>query len=133
MPGFSQTMQAAILNEVFRQTEWPSPSSVHLALFTDDPTDENDISKELTDSGYVRQEVTTVFDAPDMDGGFIVNNAAITFPAIVDATVTITHVGFYDSATAGNLLASQALVAPKTLSVNDVLSFGIGKLKITCF
>jgi hypothetical protein len=131
MAGLSKYSQQQLLNHLLRQTSYASPSSVHVALFTADPTDDNILANEFQDSGYARQDATGLFDAPDFDGGFIVNNAAISFPAIVDGTVTATHVGIYDSATAGNLLVSQELTNPKTLAINDVLSFGIGALKVT--
>jgi hypothetical protein len=131
MAGLSKYTQVQILNHLFRQTSYASPSSIHVALFTADPTDDDITTNELDDSGYSRQDATGLFDAPDYDGGYTVNNTAISFPAIVDGTVTVTHVGIYDSATAGNLLVSQELTNPKTLAINDVLSFGIGALKIT--
>jgi len=131
MAGLSKYSQQQLLNHLLRQTSYASPSSVHVALFTADPTDDNILANELNDSGYGRQDATGLFDSPDFDGGFIVNNAAISFPAIIDGTVTVTHVGIYDSATAGNLLVSQELTNPKTLAINDVLSFGIGALKVT--
>jgi len=131
MAGLSKYTQQQLLNHLLRQISYASPSSVHVALFTADPTDDNDVSKELDDSAYARQDATGLFDAPDFDGGFTLNNAAISFPAIADGTVTITHVGIYDSATTGNLLVSQEMTNPKTLAINDVLSFGIGALKVS--
>jgi len=131
MAGLSEYTQVQLLNHLLRQTPYASPSSIHVALFTADPTDADITANELQDSGYQRQDATGLFDAPDQTGGFIVNNSAISFPAIIDGTVTITHVGIYDSSTTGNLLVSQELTNPKTLAINDVLSFGIGALKVT--
>jgi len=131
MAGASDYLEVELLDHVLRQASYTSPSSVYIALFTADPTDANVTANECTDSTYARQNATGKFDSPHATGGYSANNAALTFPAITDGTITITHVGFYDSATAGNLLLSQALSADKTLAVNDVLSFGIGALKVT--
>jgi len=131
MSGFSDYLEQALINHILRATAYSNPSSIYVALFTGDPGDANDTSKELTDSGYARQNVTGHFNAPHATGGYTSNDAVITFPAIVDAQVVISDIGIYDALTIGNLLFSQPLNSPKTLEVNDVLSFGIGALTIT--
>jgi len=131
MSGASDYLEVNFLNHVLRQTSYASPSSIYVALFTADPTDANITANELSDSGYARQNATGKFDAPHATDGYCTNNAALTFPAIADGSVTITHVGIYDAASGGNLLLSQALTNSKTLAVNDVLSFGVGSLKVT--
>jgi len=129
MSGYSDYLEQAIINHVLRQSTYTSPSSIHVALFTDDPTDANVTANEVTDSGYARQAAS--FDAPHATEGYSANSTAITFPAIVDAQTIVTHVGIYDASSGGNLLFSQALNSSKTLEINDVLSFGIGALKVT--
>ena len=131
MSGFSDYLEQALINHILRGTAYSSPSAIYVALFTADPTDANVTANELDDSGYARQAVTGHFNAPHATGGYTSNDAVITFPAIVDAQVVITHIGIYDALTVGNLLFSQALNSSKTLEVNDVLSFGIGALTIT--
>jgi len=129
MSGYSDYLEQAIVNHVLRNTAYASPTSIYVALFTADPTDANVTTNEVGDSGYARQ--AAAFDAPHATEGYSANSGAITFPAIVDIQTIVTHVGVYDALTGGNLLFSQALNSSKTLEVNDVLSFGIGALKVT--
>lgn len=131
MSGASDYLEVELLDHILRQAGYTSPTNVYIALFTADPTDANVTANEVSDSGYARQSVTGDFDAPHATGGYSANGSAITFPAVVDAQIIVTHVGFYDQLTGGNLLLSQALSASKTLAVADVLSFGIGALKVT--
>ena len=62
---------------------------------------------EWSDSGYTRQE--TAFDAASSGAGTAVNASAETFAATTAVTATLTHFGMWDSATAGNLLATGPL------------------------
>lgn len=129
MSGLSDYGEALILNCLLRATNITAPVTVYLALFTADPTDANVTANEVSDSGYARQ--ATAFDAPHATDGYSVNSAEESFPAIVDGTITVTHVGIYDALTLGNLLYSQAVSSSKTLEINDVAAFGIGGLKVT--
>ena len=129
MSGLSDYLEQALANHILRNTPYTSPTTIYVALYTSDPTDADVTANEVSDSGYARQSAT--FDAPHATEGYSANSAAITFPAVVDSQIIVTHVGIKDGLTGGNSLLSQALNSSKTLEINDVLSFGIGALKVT--
>ncbi len=130
MSAFSNYLEDALINATLRGTTFTAPSvgSLHLALFTADPTDANLTANEVVAAWYSRK-TTGSWTAPS--NGVSTNVAAITFDAVTGAQVTITHLGVYDSASAGNLLYHTPLVQSKTLDIGDVLSFAIGAVTIT--
>jgi len=134
MAAFSDYLEAAILNATLRGTNFTAPSvaDLHLALFTADPTDANATANEASASWYSRQPTgswTAPADAGDGNTESL-NTAPITFPSVTGAQITITHIGIYDAATAGNLLYHVALQSQKTLDVGDVLSFAANNIAI---
>lgn len=133
MSAFSDYLEQQVINATLRGGTYTG-GKVYIALFTSDPNDDAS-GTELSDSGYARQvagdPASSGFDAPDATGGDTANSNVITFPAIVDAQVTVTHWGIYDALTGGNLLYHAALTNPKTLDPSDVLSFPVGSLTAT--
>lgn len=136
-------LETNILNLVLRGQAFTSPGEIFMALFTADPTDDpagNAPTGEVTDSAYVRRTCgatpSSAFAAPS--GGSTSNSNVITFPAIADAQVVVTHWCLYDDegsstppvATEGNPLLHGELATPKTLDVSDVPSFPAGALTI---
>ncbi len=103
---------------------------IYLGLHTEVPTVDN----ELTGHAYARVVVAsdgwTVTD--DADSGDARNATAIAFPTPTGAWADPTHVGLWDAATAGTLLAWAALAddvaAPTT---DDVVRFVAGGLDIS--
>lgn len=131
MSGLSDYAEAAIINAVLRGTNFTAPTvaSLRLALFTADPTDAGNINEVATGTWYTRQ-LTGTFTAPEPSGSTqqSSNVASITFPAVTTAAVTVTHIGIFDAATAGNMLFSAPMTSSKTLQVGDVLSFAPGTI-----
>lgn len=133
MSAFSDYLEQQLVNATLRGGTYAG-GLVYIALFTTDPTDAASGS-ELADSGYIRQvagnPASSGFDAPNATGGNTANSAVVTFPAIVDAQVVVTHWAIFDAQTSGNMLYHAALTNAKTLDVSDVLSFPIGSLTVT--
>lgn len=132
MSAFSDYLENSLIDATLRGGSMTG-GAVYLALFTTDPTDAAS-GNELTDSAYVRQQchatvVSDGFTAPS--NGVSSNGKTITFPAIVDAQVTVTHWALFDAQAGGNMLYHASLTNPKTLDPADVLSFPIGSLQIT--
>lgn len=131
MAGLSDYAETSIINALLRGTNFTAPvvASLRLALFTADPTDAGNINEVATGSWYARQ-LTGAFSAPSASGTASIssNVASITFPAVTTAAVTITHVGIFDAATAGNMLFSAPMTSAKTLQIGDVLSFAPGTI-----
>jgi len=137
MAAFSDYLEEGVLNHTLRGQTLSTPSTIYIALFTTDPTDEA-TGNELTDSAYVRQDaakgesIGNGWTSPSVSGdGMSVSNAkVIQFPPIADGSVTITHYALFDAQTGGNLLYHGAFTVSKTLEVNDVLSIDIGGLQV---
>lgn len=130
MAGFSTHLAQALINHVFRGQSYTAPTSVYLAMFVADPTDNNVTANEVSGAWYARQEVTS-WAAPVGSGVSTSNSNQIVFSAVTGSAVTITHWGIYDAVTTGNLLASGVLPAPKVLNVDDVLALNANDLVLT--
>lgn len=132
MAGFSDYLEDEVVNATLRGGNYQG-GAVYVALYTSDPTDANS-GNELVDSAYVRQQAhnTVVSDGWAAPSNGVTSNAkTITFPAIVDTQVTITHFAIFDAQAGGNMMYHAALTNPKTLDPADVLSFPVGSLQIT--
>jgi len=136
MGAMSNYLEQRMINATLRGDNFTAPavSDLHLALFIADPTDDNVTTNEVGETWYGRKQ-TGNWSSPsvDVEGRTRTDNAAsITFDAVQNAdpahTITITHIGIYDSDVAGNLLYHEALTTPKTLEVGDVISFASGAL-----
>lgn len=128
--GFSTFLSQNIINSTLRGEAFTAPSTLYLALFTSDPTDNNITVNEVSGAWYARQ-VTGAWAAPVGTGNTTSNSNQIQFPAVTGSTVTISHWGIYDASSSGNLLYSGAFTSPKTFNVGDVAVVAAGQLQIT--
>lgn len=126
MAEMSNYLENALINATLRNTSYTTPTTVYLALYTDDPTDA-DTGTEVTGNGYARQSIT--FGAPS--NGVSSNTAAIEFPQATGSWGTVSYVGIRDASTSGNLLYHTALDASKTIATGDVFRVAIGSLSVT--
>ncbi len=134
MAALSDYLEQQLLNAILRGGTYTG-GPVYAALFTSDPTDAG-TGDEVADSGYARQVCHSAspadgWDVPDETGGFTNNAKLITFPAIIDAPVTVTHWALFDAETGGNLLLHSPLENPKTLDPSDVLALPLGTVEVT--
>lgn len=133
MSAFSDHLEQQLINATLRGGSYAG-GLVYIALFLTNPTDSN-VGDELSDSAYIRQvagdPASSGFNAPDANGGNTANSKVVTFPAIADAQVVVSHWGIFDAQTDGNLLYHAPLTNQKTLDISDVLSFPIGALTVT--
>ena len=125
MSSFSDYLENAVLNYVFRNTGTPTSTNVYLALYTVAPTDSGG-GTEVTGSGYARQ--LTAFDAAS--SGAITNTAAESFTASGGNFGAVVAVGIFDALTAGNLLAWDDITSA-TINDGDTLTFAIGDIDIS--
>jgi hypothetical protein len=126
MAEMSNYLENALINATLRNTSYTSPTTVYLALYTDDPTDA-DTGTEVTGNGYARQSIT--FGSPS--NGASTNTAAIEFPQATGSWGTVSYIGIRDASTAGNLLYHTALDASKAIATGDVFRVAIGSLSVT--
>jgi hypothetical protein len=126
MAEMSNYLENALINATLRNTSYTSPTTVYLALYTDDPTDA-DTGTEVTGNAYARQAIT--FGAPS--NGVTSNTAAIEFPQATGSWGTVTHIAIRDALTSGNMLYHSPLDASKTIATGDVFRVAIGSLSVT--
>ena len=132
MAAFSDYLEQAILNHIFRNTAiFTPPANVYLALFTAAPSDSGG-GTEVSGGSYARKAVSTTgqWSAPGV-GGLTDNINAQAFPTATASWGTVTHVGIFDAASAGNLLFHGALTVSKTVGSGDTFQFNAGDLDIT--
>lgn len=126
MAGFSDYLEAAVLNETLRNTDLGAVAQPYVALHSADPGDTG--ANELSGNGYARQ--TATFSAPA--GGQTSNSGTITFgPASGGDWAQATHVSIWDAESAGNCLYAGALTTPKTVEDGDSGQFAAGALTVT--
>ena len=132
MAAFSDYLEAAILNHVFRNTAiFTPPANVYLALFTAAPSASGG-GTEVSGGSYARKAVSTTsqWNAPGA-GGLTDNINAQVFATPTASWGTVTHFGIFDAASAGNLLFHGALTASKVINSGDTVQFPAGDLDIT--
>jgi len=132
MTALSTYAEMKILDLLFKNTSYTSPNA-YIGAFTSDPTDSAS-GTEASGSGYARVQIDnkTSSATSGADNSSITNSSAITFPAASGgAWGTITHIGIFDAASSGNLLAHGALAASKIISDGDVLQLNASSLVIT--
>lgn len=124
-------LEKALLDHVLKNVEYTSPTTVYLALFTDDPGRNGDLSSEVSDPSYVRQPVTFTSAADnEVSGSYSQNSAIVEFPAATVNWGVITHAMVMDSQTEGNGLYRMELDVHKDITINDIARFPIGSIKI---
>lgn len=126
MPGLSNYLENKVLDHTLGTTAYTKPTAVYIALFTSDPT-EAGTGAEVSGGGYARKQAT--FGAAS--GGSASNSAEVLFDVASASWGTITHVGIYDAATAGNLLWHGALSTSKAIASTDQFRLPAGNITVT--
>jgi hypothetical protein len=126
MSEMSNYLENALINVTLRATAYTAPTTIYVALYSNDPTDA-DTGTEISGTNYARQSVT--FGAPS--NGASTSSSAVEFPQAGSAWGTITHIGLRDASTSGNLLYHTALDASKTIASGDVFRIASGSLSVT--
>jgi hypothetical protein len=123
--SFSNYLETELLDHVFANNAYASPSAVYVSLHTANP-DEDASGAEVSGGGYARQAGSFT-----VSGNTATTSAAIEYPTATADYGTVTHVGIWDASTSGNMLAYAALTASKTISTGDVFRIPTGDLDIT--
>jgi len=123
--SFTNFLETEILDHVFAGAAYTAPSQHYLALYTAAPGEAAG-GTELSGSAYVRKAVNFA-----TSGATTSNNAAIEFPTATGNWGTVTHVGVFDAASSGNLMAYATLSSSKAIATGDVFRVPSGDLDIT--
>jgi hypothetical protein len=151
MPGFSDYLEAAILNNCLQGSAIAGLSTVWLSLHTADPTDAGTVGElaASTAGGYARQSVgSAVWAVATESGGGTTNagyygynsTATISFPqcsgtawADSSGTMRITAVGIWNhssNVSSGNFLFGGLLSSARAVQIGDTFKFNAGDLQI---
>ena len=127
MAGFSDYLEAKVLNHVFGGTAYTAPSTLYVGLYTAAPSDSGG-GTEVTGGSYARKSMPAMTVSGTTQA---TNGAAVEFVTATGSWGTVTHCGVFDAASSGNLLGWAALTASKTVASGDVFRFDAGDLDIT--
>ena len=123
--SFSNEFETRVLTYVFTTSSTTRPTQWHIALYTGAPSDPGG-GTEVSGGGYVRRAVAFA-----VSGNTASNNAAIEWPVATASYGTVTHIGVFDAASSGNLIAYAALTASKAIATGDVFRLPSGDLDVT--
>jgi hypothetical protein len=130
----SDYLKSALLNHIFRDTAFTSPTNVFVSLWMGDP---EGAGTEVDYTGYARVSVATTnaqWDAPAETSNvfWTANTNAVSFPnATGNASGAATHWAIYDASSGGNRLYSDTLTTSRTIQNGDTgISFAAGALDI---
>jgi len=126
MSEMSNYLETKILDYVLRDTADWAPTTVYLALHTADPAEDGS-GAEVSGGSYARQ--ACAFDATHATGGNTANTSAESFTGMPACTVS--HIGIWDHASAGNLLFYTDVTASKTVGSGDTISVAAGAVTVT--
>lgn len=131
MASFSNFLENALLNRIFNGGTLTLPSTLYIGLFTAAPTDAGG-GTEVSGNNYARLAVpadTTNF--PTSTSGSVQNALTLTFAIPSGNWGTVTHIGIFDAATAGNLLIWGALSSPRVITSSADVRLNQNQLTIT--
>jgi hypothetical protein len=124
--SFTNAFETDVLEWALTTTSVTRPTAWYVALFTSDPTDTGSAGTELSGSAYARVAATFT-----VSGDTATNSGAVEFSAATGSWGTVTHIGIYDAASAGNILVHAALTSSKVIDTGDVFRIPAGDLDIT--
>lgn len=127
MPA-SNYFRGKALDVSLRNLPYTSPTTVYVSLHTADPTADALPATEVQGTWYGRQTVTF---GPQNTAGQTTNNNTITYNAVTEGPVTVTHFAIWDSQSLGNMLYFGPLAASKTFANTDVPSWLPGQIAVS--
>ena len=130
MAGFSDAYEAGLLTQVFQGTAYRTPTSIHVELYTADPTDA-DSGTQVSGTGYTAVTLTA------NTSNFVISTSGtakrVTVAVDVDYGTagaggwgTVGWVGLRDNA--GVLVASGPLTTAKAIESGDPVKFNANTL-----
>jgi hypothetical protein len=131
MASFSNFLENALLNRIFNGGTLTLPSTLYIGLFTAAPSDAGG-GTEVSGNNYSRLAVsanTTNF--PTTTTSTIQNALTLTFAIPSGNWGTVTHIGIFDAATAGNLLVWGALNQSRIITSSADVKLNQNQLTIT--
>lgn len=132
MAGFSDYLEAKLLDHVFGASAYTAPVTLYLGLSVGDPTDAGTQTGEPASGSYARVEITNnATNFPNATAGSKENGATFTFPKATGSWGTVTHFFIADAPTGGNILTSGQLTESKAVTSGDTINFLANSITIT--
>ena len=130
MGSFSDYLEDAVLDHIFKFAVYTTETNLYIALCTSTPTDADTTAPagELSGGGYLRIKCNTWDEAA---AGATENTQTVTFPQATADLGTVTHFAICNKTTVGAMLAWGALSSPRVISSGDTASFATGDLDVT--
>ena len=122
---FTNYLANKLISGTVRNTSYPAPRNVYLALYKTDPT-KNNTGDEVEAESYNRQEIT--FNAPA--NGVTANSAQIDFSVATSNWGNVGWVGIFDQEFAGNLMYFTELDNAKEILTGDQFRIDVDKLNL---
>lgn len=126
MSEFSDFLENALLNHVFRNVAYSPPAGVFLALHTTASSDAAP-GTEVTGSGYARKPVT--FGAPS--SGQVANTGVVSFTPVGGNYGTVVGTSLFDAVSGGNQLCFDNDFVDTPVNNGEVLEFAVGDIVAT--
>jgi hypothetical protein len=124
-----------LLAKVLKNTSlpWDSITDLYVALHTADPGVGGDqTTSEVSHGAYARVQVVRSASGWSVAAGVGTNVAAVAFPWCTSGSATATHISIGTAASgAGQILWTQALVGPITVTTDQRFNFAAGAIQIT--
>jgi len=125
---FSTHFYSTQILNTFRGISATGHTQLWVGLFISDPTATGTAGVEVAYPGYQRQELA--FTPPATHNGHLTihNTQDITWPVSDQTLPPITHIGIFNSSTAGNMLLRGALTVPLAINPNQQPSILAGDI-----
>ena len=133
MGGFSDYLEAKVLNVIFGKATFTSPNiwaGLCTAAISDTDTGATASTLEPNTGAYARVAVVASSWSTSATSGAISNIDAITFVTATASWGTITHCILCDASVAGNLLAYASVAVAKAVGSSDTAQFAAGDFDI---
>lgn len=130
--AFTDHLEVALLNHVFRASSYSAPGTLYVALHTAVPIDAGTGQEQTeTAAGYARQGVAAGTSTWNISDSEVSNAAAIEFTADGGAWATTVAMSIFDALTTGNMLMFDAFDSSVTLTDGDTGRFAIDAITVT--
>jgi len=120
--GLAPAIANSILDALCRSVAWTDPVGFFVKLHIGDPL----VDGTGSPAGETTRQAATFSAA---SAGAITTSAATTWTN-VSTSETISHISFWDAATAGTFLGSDALAASRALTAGDNFELATGDLDL---
>ena len=133
MGGFSDYLEAKVLNVIFGKATFTSPNiwaGLCTAAISDTDTGATASTLEPNAGAYVRVNVVASSWSSSAASGAVSNVDTITFITTTASWSTLTHCILCDASVAGNLLAFCSVATAKAVGSGDAAQFAVGDFDI---